>query len=247
MTTLFHLRERDGFRVADYLVIVLIGGLVALTWYEHRQRLAEAECAISESGARAYRNAKQRIYALAVNDKNLRNSELFETLPQLRDLESLSLSRSSFADESLCSLPQLRLLRSLSLLDTSVSDDSLVHIGECRQLEVLSLDGTKVTGYGLRELGALNRLKCLTLSRTRVDDSIVSLVAGLPNLKELDLRGTKVSRNGIDELCEQLPDCHVNFDCPEKTIRSDRRFQPSGPKRVANLQGDIMFEANATL
>lgn len=239
--------ERNGFRFADYLVIALIVGLVALTWYEHRQRLADAETVISESGARAYRNAKHRIYALAANDKNLRNSQLFESLPQLRDLESLSLSRSLFAEESLCALPKLRLLRSLSLLDTKVSDDSLMHIGECQKLEVLSLDGTKVTSYGLRDLAKLARLECLTLARTRVDDSIVSLVANLPNLKELDLRGTKVSPTAIEELVEQLPNCHINFDEPKRSERRFRRFRSRTPENVALWIGDESTEANTAV
>ena len=233
--------EWNGFRFADYLVITLVVGLVALTWYEHQQRLIDAESVISDSGARTYRNTKERIYAVAANDKNLRNSPLFQSLPQLRDLESLSLSRSSFADDSLCSLPKLRLLRSLSLLDTKVSDDSLTHIGECRKLEVLSLGGTKVTSYGLRELAKLDRLECLTLARTRVDDSIVSLVASLPNLKELDLRGTKVSYNAIQELGEQLPNCHINYDKPKRLQRRYRRIRSRVPTGVAVRIGDTSF------
>ena len=205
-------RNCKQIRIVDVIGVLVIALVASAAFYDNASRQSEVTEALAKVGARSYRNGRNAIYSVVIVNKRLAGGDVLEKLPRLRDIESLSLSRSTFRGYQLAHLSDLRSLRSLALYDTDVGDRELTHIGGCRRLEVLSLDGTKVTSWGLESLSELDDLKYLSLARTRVDDDCVELLAELPALTGIDLRRTNVTYAGIRRLQSRKPSCQISFD-----------------------------------
>jgi Leucine Rich Repeat (LRR) protein len=94
-------------------------------------------------------------------------------------------------------------LRSVAFTNCNITDAGLERLAEWKALEVVAVHGCgKITDVGLQYL---------------VD---------LPNLQRVELDGTNVTEQGINALCEALPDCLVIWDevfCP--AISQVRRIE----------------------
>ena len=223
METLHFLRRIAANHWKDGIGIVLMSCIFVLPWTKKSAEIEQVEASISAVGGRVYRNSRDAVYALNVNNRSL-DRQFFEVLPNLRCLESLSLSRSSFSSHGLRVLPELESLRTLSLLDTNASNAALRHVGDCYQLEVLSLDGTQVTSLGLANIIDLDSLRCLTLSRTRITDAVIDDLSKLTNLQQLDIRYTQLSPDGVAELRSRMPQCEINYVQHRRTGRRQERI-----------------------
>src|SRR5262249_27033644 len=126
---------------------------------------------------------------------------------QTMSLSRLDLSNTGITDAGLAHLKGLPELSWLDLSKTQVTDNGLVHL-KGLPLWDLELYRTKVTDAGLVHLKGM-RLTDLSLSGTSVTDVGLRHLRGLENLCTVNLFGTKVSKKGIDELQQALPDIRI--------------------------------------
>ena len=112
----------------------------------------------------------------------------------LRQLRSLSLSRTQATGAGLNELPNLE---TLFLHGSKINDAGLRDIGRLKQLTRLALDATAVTDAGLKELAGLENLAQLNMEFSQVSGSGFKELAGLKNLNELILDRSPVTDEGL--------------------------------------------------
>lgn len=145
----------------------------------------------------------------------------FAYLAHLKQLESLSLSRTSITDAGLRRLVEFPKLRELFLKDTAASDAAASQIGRMEKLTALNLEGTRITDAGLAQFIRLYNLEFLRLDRTsvsghilvglrkqfpalrvlsasytRVGDRELATIAAPASLEQLELQGTRITDSG---------------------------------------------------
>ncbi len=152
----------------------------------------------------------------------------------MMQLEELGLSGiSNLQVRNLAFLQGLGNLRTLHITDNDVTDPVLFLLGGLVNLTSLDLRGTQIGDAGTRQLAGLRGLRLLDLSNTQIGTAAVRACLPLVNLEELNLRhtlvdntavlylqqfpkleklvlfDTHISRVGLDELREALPNCQV--------------------------------------
>jgi penicillin V acylase-like amidase (Ntn superfamily) len=121
-------------------------------------------------------------------------------LPQLRDLESLTMGVPSLTDADVRALQGLPKLKSVGLMGAPIGDESLEVMKSLPALRELNVIGTKVTDAGLAHLEGLTQLEYLGLKGTAVTDAGLEHLRGLTGLTNLNLADTKVSDAGLVHL-----------------------------------------------
>jgi hypothetical protein len=151
-----------------------------------------------------------------------------EMLPNLLNVQELSLSECLVTDEGLAPLSKLKELRSLNLsrLDqfryasdaTGLSDACLDPIQNLTRLETLTLSGNRITDRGLAKIANLTNLQYLDLDATDVTDAGLVHLYGLKNLISVNLGGTLVTPEGVARLKQALPVAEVTTEIPENDL-----------------------------
>jgi penicillin V acylase-like amidase (Ntn superfamily) len=121
-------------------------------------------------------------------------------LPQLRDVEELSLANPNLTDAHVKALQGLPKLRSLGLMGAPIGDDALAVMKTLPALRELNVIGTKVTDAGMVHLRDLKSLEYLGLKGTAVGDAGLAELKGLTGLNTLNLADTKVTDAGLVHL-----------------------------------------------
>ena len=137
-------------------------------------------------------------------------------LTALSKLERLDIAGNSVKNDGLKLLARFPELREVDLSILAVDDNGLTHLPAVKKLEWLNVrysegfGGVLVTNAGVRSLGKMSGLKSLDLTGARriTDDCIVDLKR-LLQLRSLNVAGAGLSRNGVKQLRQSLPDCHV--------------------------------------
>lgn len=107
-------------------------------------------------------------------------------------------------------LADLPTLEKACLINCPQFDDAdLGYLVQARGLRLVSLIGSGVTSAGLAQLQHLPRLQILQLRGTRIDDRAVEPLCRLQSLAELDVFNTEISRAGVAQLAQGLPDCQL--------------------------------------
>lgn len=141
----------------------------------------------------------ERIVAL-----DLREATTFATvvplLPQLRDVESVSMSNPRVTDADVAALKGLPKLRSLGFMGAPITDSALAVVKTLPALRELNIIGTKVTDAGLVHLQGLTQLEYLGVKGTAVGDEGLAHVKGLTGLTNFNMADTKVTDAGLVHL-----------------------------------------------
>ena len=116
-------------------------------------------------------------------------------------------------------LAPLHQLVDLYLSDSQVTDAGLRHLANLTNLEFLTLssraeagqwvDRLSITDAGIAHLSGLTKLQYLSLCNTHTTDAGLHYLSGMEGLQVLFLDNTEVSEDGIAELRQTLPDCHI--------------------------------------
>lgn len=135
----------------------------------------------------ASRDGLYRVVDFEVGDKGVRESEIdwgyLRSLPYLQMIEVSR--RSQDNGEMFAELANCRHLVCICATDCDIHDDDL---------KVLASD---------------SKLKRLHLSGSPITDKSVGYLLRLINLRALDITGTKISKQGVQQLKEGLPNCSV--------------------------------------
>ena len=128
------------------------------------------------------------------------------------------ISGCAITDSGLEELGDWQKLEQLNLHNCArITDAGLAHLQELPNLRVLWLlqengGKTPVTDSGMAHVARLAQLTDLYLIRVSIGDRGIAQLHGMPNLQRLSLRGTKVTEEGVQALCEAMPDCLVNWE-----------------------------------
>ena len=150
-------------------------------------------------------------------EKNKVSDAGLEKLTALSKLERLDIAGNSVKNDGLKLLAHFPELREVDLSILAVDDNGLAHLPAVKKLEWLNVrysegfGGVIVTNAGVRSLGQISGLKSLNLTGARrvTDDCIVD-VKRLSQLRSLNVAGAGLSRNGVKQLRQSLPDCQVD-------------------------------------
>lgn len=77
------------------------------------------------------------------------------------------------------------------------------------EIVALNLSGTNVSDEDLKPLKDLDRLRVLRLNGTKISDNALSSLRQLKDLKVLNLKNTRVTRIGVIELNNFLPNTRI--------------------------------------
>ena len=186
------------FRLRTLLVFVTIASLVAayLAWHkEQRNKERKAVAWLKQQGGNAifhsYFSAERRWL------ENQADKWLGE---QVRSIE-LRKSKSS----DLSALRDLKNLRCIALSFSEVSD--IAPLAELFELDEIYLEGTNVED--ISPLKDLEKLEMLWLDGTLVRD--LSPLYGLHGLKWLKVRDTLLTKQDIENLQRELPNCDIVY------------------------------------
>ncbi|QDT28110.1 Leucine Rich repeats (2 copies) [Gimesia panareensis] len=127
-------------------------------------------------------------------------------LASLQRLEDLDLGRTKitgtgFAQVTFTSLKKLS-FRGCEQLTV----DGFQQIVKCQNLEKLDLIESNIDDRFLQEITKLPRLKTLWADYTRLTNAGLPYLNGMTQLKSLSTRGTAVTREGMLQLWQHLPD-----------------------------------------
>ena len=128
------------------------------------------------------------------------NSEDFEHLTELSQLEVLRLGDHQLTDGSMQYIGQLTSLRSLALWGTGISDEGLKHLKGLTNLTFLALNGCKITDEGLGYLKNMTALEGLQIYQTRITDKGLTKLQGLSHLKHIKIDGNGITDKGLKHL-----------------------------------------------
>jgi hypothetical protein len=100
----------------------------------------------------------------------------------------------------------------LDLTDTQASDEGLNAISQLRDLFSIHLDGASIHGPGLAVVSRLPKLRNLGLRRCPIDDRGLEYLKSFTALRYVQLQGTRITRAGLKQLREALPECRIETD-----------------------------------
>ena len=121
----------------------------------------------------------------------------FEHLRNLQRLKCIILQEcKKINDKSLESLPPLKNLQSLNLRNTSITHVSMKKILTYKKLNILNLRDTGIKNESVAMLASLKNLKGLDLGETEISDSALEKMKDL-KLQSLDLTKSKIVGSGL--------------------------------------------------
>ena len=147
-------------------------------------------------------------------------------LSELKNLQSLSISKTQLDDSAVPSLIKMTTLAELYLIDSAMSGEGLLALHD--QLPKCRIDGPLVEVSNphplaislesgrwntlctrFNALDKENRYKLLIFSGTPVTDAHLEGLKNLQHFEVIDLRNTKVTDAGVESLRRALPKCKV--------------------------------------
>jgi len=159
---------------------------------------SDLKAAIEAAGGTVERSGARIV---GVNlDKATSLGAVIPLLPQLHDLESLTMGGPSVTDADVRALRGLPKLKSLGLMGAPIGDESLEVMRTLPALRELNIIATRVTDAGLVHLQGLTGLEYLGLKGTAVGDAGLENLKGLTGLNNLNLADTRVSDAGLVHL-----------------------------------------------
>jgi Leucine-rich repeat (LRR) protein len=121
-----------------------------------------------------------------------------ELLPQLKDLEELTLDTAEFlTDAAMAHLRANKRLHKLVIRGVDITDVGLPYIAELTALKSLDLSHSMLNDVGLESLPALTELEDLDLGATRITGINLNFLKLLPKLKKLNLKGIQRRNGGV--------------------------------------------------
>lgn len=135
----------------------------------------------------------------------------FGGLENLPRLEILITSGRDINDDTLAAIGQLSNLVFLEIEYSRITDEGMRHLRSLGNLEVVQLDSNDISDNGVEHVAGLHMLQKLTLNGcTKISDASIPVLSNLRNLNALELRGTSVTKEGIAELQQALPNCSTS-------------------------------------
>ena len=107
------------------------------------------------------------------------------SVPGLRDVRSVDLSRHPITENDLAAMSQLPRLESLYLARCGLTSETLGRLGRLRHLKRLALWGTTLHDEQVTALGQLQDLEVLDIHETKVTEACLETLHRLPSLKML--------------------------------------------------------------
>ena len=159
---------------------------------------ADIQAAIEAAGGSVERDGK-KIVGVGLG-KATKLETVIPLIPQLRDVETMSLGNPGLKDDDVRALQGLPKLESLGLMGAPIGDEALAVLKTLPELRELNIIGTKITDAGLVNLKGLTKLEYLGLKSTAVTDAGLEHLKGLTSLNNLNLADTKVSDAGLVHL-----------------------------------------------
>ncbi|QDT21683.1 hypothetical protein [Gimesia chilikensis] len=151
------------------------------------------------------------------------------------EITHLYLNGTQISDEGLAKLASLQRLEILDLGDTKITGtgfatvkftslkklsfrecdkltvEGFQQIVKCQDLENLNLIESNIEDPFLQEIAKLPRLKTLWVDHTKVTNAGLPYLNGMTQLKLLEIRGTAITREGMLQLWQHLPDLNNGF------------------------------------
>ena len=210
----------------------------------------EAPSALEAAGGTVKREGSRVVGASFSKATNL--DAILPLLPQLRDIEELSLANPNVTDahvRALQGLPKLRslglmgapigddalavmktlpALRELNVIGTKITDAGLVHLSGLT-FEYLGLKGTAVTDAGVAQLTSLKELEALNIADTQMTDAGLAHLGRITSLKGLNASGTKITDAGLIHLkaIPKLTKLNVTGTAvTEQGVKEAKKFLP---------------------
>ena len=134
-------------------------------------------------------------------------------------LQSLIISATKVTDDGLRRLTSFKGLKQVDLAgNPQIRGEGLHWLKELPELEWLKLEWTSVNDESLRALGEFRGIHTLFLSHTNIGDAGLNHLSQLSALQYIALEGTQVTLSGAAKFKRTLPNCHVVFSAPTKTV-----------------------------
>lgn len=143
-------------------------------------------------------------------DESMITDAAMDYIKPLKQLQSLSLSKTRVTDAGLAELRGFDSLEMLWLDCTQISDESLRTVASLPKLQSLSLYKDYITDKGLIDLGKMSQLRTLSLDETQITDAGLKHLRSLTGLDYLSVWRTRVTDEGVGELRKALPNLRVN-------------------------------------
>ena len=160
----------------------------------------------------------------------------------LPKLESLGLMGAPIGDEALEIMKSLPKLRELNIISTKVTDAGLVHLQGLTGLEYLGLKGTAVGDAGLANLKGLTGLSNLNLAETRVTDAGLVHLLGLPSLESVNLSNDDVTDAGLAQLARAPGLAGINLSGTKVTNAGLANLKPLSKLTKLNVSGTAVTQ-----
>ncbi|QDV19526.1 Leucine Rich repeats (2 copies) [Gimesia panareensis] len=146
----------------------------------------------------AMQNELGDIYVVELTNKNVDDHDLsIFKQPCANEITYLSLNGTQVTDEGISKLASLHRLDDLDLGYTNISGNGFAKL-EFESLKKLSLRGCeKLTIIGFKEIIKCRNLEKLNLIESNIDDLFLSEIAKLPKLKTLWADCTKITNDGL--------------------------------------------------
>jgi len=130
-------------------------------------------------------------------------------LAKMNTLQQVDLYSSGLSDASVAQLSKIKGLKYLTVESPQITDVGLESIAKLKKLEHLRIRADRVTGDGLAQIATLPNLTNLTLDSEHLSDAALMHLHPAPKLKVISFHHGKLTKGGLERLCEALPDCKV--------------------------------------
>ena len=137
-------------------------------------------------------------------------------LPQLEQLEVLSLYGNRVTDEGMQSLAKVTTLRVLDLSLVGISDNGVTTLAPLQQLEELYLlyntgfAGPLLSDRSVATIAEFKQLKQLSLVGSKITNTSVESLSGLKRLEKIQLQYSRINADGIRAIQAALPAVLIN-------------------------------------
>ena len=154
--------------------------------------------------------------AAAIIEINMQGAQVSATglgyLAALPNLESLNISNSHVAADSLTAIGKAQSLKNIDFTNSDTNDRVVSELARIPHIQTLNLSGTQVTGGSATGLGSMRELTDLSLAGTSADDQIIARLSALP-LRRLDLSKSRITNASLPVILKiaTLESLNVSF------------------------------------
>lgn len=143
-------------------------------------------------------------------DTNLKiDAQLFESLGQLAELESLTIVGTRKPFQNFLSLHN-KAANGNRELDSF--PNRFKPITRLQNLAYLTLESIELSNGDLQHIGKLDDLEYLSVSDTNVGNAGIDWLEGLTRLRTLKVGKTKITRAGLNRFKEKNPNCRIEWN-----------------------------------